>query len=277
MSVLHVATAAEDYLPQAAAMLHSVLARRGELEVQAHLLHGPRLRPRERERLRRVVEGGGAAIAFHAFTDAQVAGLPAPARFTPAVWYSAFLPERLPHADRVLVLDADTIAADDLSPLWETRLEGDLIAAVTNVFQPDHAFHAARLGVDARAYFNSGVLLMDLAALRRTGAMEEVLAYARAHPDQLPWADQDALNVVLGDARRALHPRWNCMNALFAFPHAGEVLGAEAVREARAGPGIRHFEGPGANKPWRLRSRVPHRELYRTHARAAWPRRPFRA
>lgn len=277
MSVLHVATAAEDYVPQAAAMLHSVLAHRGEAEVQAHLLHGPRLRPRDRERLRRAVEGAGGTIAFHAFADAQVAGLPAPARFTPAVWYSAFLPSRLPQAERVLVLDADTIAADDLSPLWETPLEGGLIAAVTNVFQPDHEFHAARLGVDARAYFNSGVLLMDLAALRRTGAMEEVLAYARAHPERLPWADQDALNVVLGDARHALHPRWNCMNALFAFPHAGEVLGEQEVVEARSRPGIRHFEGPGRNKPWRLRSRVPHRELYRAHARAAWPRRPLRA
>jgi lipopolysaccharide biosynthesis glycosyltransferase len=270
---VHVACAAERWAPHSAALLHSLLTRSDGAALHVHYLHSPRLARRDRERIARLVEGGGAAISFHEFADAAVEGLPGRRRFSRAVWYSALLPARLADLARVLVLDADTLALDTLEPLWATDLAGNHVAAVTNVFQPDHLGHAHRLGVDPAAYFNSGVLLMDLVRLRRDGAMDEMMAYACAEGERLAWADQDALNVVLGDSRLALHPRWNCMNALFAFPHAADVLGAEAVEEARARPAIRHFEGPGANKPWSRRSRVAHRELYRAHRRAAWPRR----
>lgn len=272
MSAPRVAIAADGaHVPAAAVALRSALRHAGP-GAEAHFLHGPDLGARARARFERIAGEAGAALALHHIADARLAGVPHAPPFSPAAWYGLFLPELVPDAARILLLDADTLVLDDLRPLWETALEGSTIAAVTNVLQPDHEFHARRLGVEPERYFNSGVLLVDLAAMRRSGAAEEVLAYARAHPDGVPWVDQDALNVVLGDARLPLHPRWNCMNALFSFEHAGAVLGAAEVAEARTRPAIRHFEGPGANKPWRLRSRVPHRRLWRAERRAAWRR-----
>ena len=56
-------------------------------------------------------------------------------------------------------------------------------------------------------------------------------------------------------------------------PWAADVLGAAAVEEARRRPGIRHFEGPGDNKPWHLLNRSPGRDAYFAHRRATpWPR-----
>ncbi len=62
------------------------------------------------------------------------------------------------------------------------------------------------------------------------------------------------------------------MNSFFLFPWAAEVLGAGALEEATRDPAIRHFEGPGANKPWHLLCEHPHRRLYGPHRRRTpWP------
>jgi lipopolysaccharide biosynthesis glycosyltransferase len=273
--VLHVACAAEgDYVPHSAAMLHSVLAHRGDRGVRVHYLHSPRLPAEARRRLSAMVDESGGSIELLEVPDRDVAGFPAEHRYTGAMWYRLFLPELLPDVDRVLYLDADTLAVDDLGPLWDTDLSGHWVAAVTNVFEPWSAGRPAELGLAGpEAYFNSGVLLLNLAEIRRDGRDEDLLAFARDRAHGLLWPDQDTLNLVLGERRLELHPRWNCMNSVLGFPWSREVFGAEAVEEARARPGIRHFEGPDDNKPWHLLSAVPDRRLYFSHRAATpWPR-----
>ena len=63
------------------------------------------------------------------------------------MWYRIFLPELLPDVDRVLYLDADTIAVDSLAPLWEIDLDDSYLGAVTNVFQANHVHRPAELGL----------------------------------------------------------------------------------------------------------------------------------
>jgi lipopolysaccharide biosynthesis glycosyltransferase len=269
MTVLHVACAADEgYAPHSAAMLHSVIAHRGEGDLQIHYLHGPGFPDRSAAVIREMVERGGAAISFWEIADERIAGLPEMDFVTSAMWYRILLPELLPDVDRVLYLDVDTIALDSLEPLWETDLAGSYIAAVTNVFyMRSHAQRAVELGIEPTDYFNSGVVLMNLDLMRRDDASRALFEYARAHAAELAWPDQDALNVVLGKRRVALRPRWNCMNSILLFPWAADVLGAEAVEEARTDPAIRHFEGPTINKPWHHESESPMRDVYFEHRR----------
>ena len=115
-------------------------------------------------------------------------------------------------------------------------------------------------------------MVMNLDLMRREESSRAVYEYGRAHADELAWRDQDALNVVLGARRVALHPRWNCMNGMLIFPWSADVLGAEAVAEAIENPAIRHFEGPGPYKPWHYLCEREWRDLYRRHRRATpWP------
>jgi lipopolysaccharide biosynthesis glycosyltransferase len=93
----------------------------------------------------------------------------------------------------------------------------------------------------------------------------------------LQWPDQDALNVVLGEARLALDPRFNAMNAVLCEPQGAETFGEARVAQARERPAIRHYEGPDANKPWHRKFSAPHRELYWRHRQATPFRRRFRA
>jgi lipopolysaccharide biosynthesis glycosyltransferase len=203
-----------------------------------------------------------------------VAALPEVKPFTRAMWFRILLPELLPDVDRVLYLDVDTIVTAPLTPLWETDISGHNLAAVTNVVEPWRGNRAADLGLPGpESYFNSGVLLLNLAELRATDAIRQLRECVAQRGDELIWPDQDALNLVLGDRRLALHPRWNCMNIFFWLPEAKEMFGEEVLADAMAHPGIRHFEGPSVNKPWHVGCEAAGRELYFAHRRAGpWPR-----
>lgn len=274
MQTLHVACAAEGaYDAHSAAMLHSVTAHAGTRNVQVHYLHGPGFPARSKEAIGRMLDERGGSVSFIEVEPEQVSGLPVVAQFTAAMWYRIFLPDLLPDVERILYLDVDTIVADALEPLWETDLDGHYLAAVTNVFMRDHLHRPASLGLAGpEVYFNSGVLLMNLEEMRRDGCTEALRAYAVESGPKIEWPDQDTLNVVLGPRRLPLHPRWNTMNSM-RFSWSGEVFGAHEVEEARRRPGIRHFEGPGDNKPWHYMCERDNRELYRLHRRETpWPR-----
>jgi lipopolysaccharide biosynthesis glycosyltransferase len=271
VSELHVACAAEGeaYVAHSAAMLHSVGANAGGLDVRVHYLHSPRFDPAWRDRLAQVAPG----IEFHEIPDERVAELPTQSQFTEAMWYRIFLPELLAAEPRVLYLDIDTLAVDSLAPLWETELGDDWLGAVTNVLQHNHIHRPGELGLSGpEAYFNSGVLLMNLDAWRRDGCTERLIAFATQTERRIEWPDQDALNVVLGERRTRLHPRWNCMNSIMQWKSAKDVHPPDQVAEARRRPGIRHFEGPSDNKPWHHRCDGAGRALYREHRSATpWP------
>jgi lipopolysaccharide biosynthesis glycosyltransferase len=258
-------------------MLHSVLDQRAGRDLSVHFLHGPGFETSWRDALTRMVESGSAAITFHEIPDAAVAGLPVHGYFTPAMWYRVLAPELLGDLDRLLYLDSDIIAVDSLAPLWDADLDGAVIAAVTNVLEPQYLGRPRQLGLpESQQYFNTGVLLMDLAAMRRDGWAAALFDYARSTGEELIWPDQDTFNVVLGGRRRALHPRWNCMNSIFLFEESVDVFGRQTVAEARANPAIRHFEGPGLNKPWHYMCDRPLRDAYLIHRRQTpWPRVRF--
>ena len=260
---MHVSVATDArYLPHAAAAMHSVLEHAPG--VHLHLLHTDEL-PRERE-LRAMAERAGGRLTLHRVAPSRVAGLPVARELSAAMWLRVFLPELLPDVERVLYLDADTLAMSALAPLWQTELAGAYVAAVTNVWEPWNSDHPQRLGV--QRYFNSGVLLLDLERMRADGCTAALLETARS--ERVLWPDQDALNLVLGARSVELHPRWNVMNSVLAFPQAVDAFGAERVAEARRSPGIRHFEGPSLNKPWHILFDQPGRDDYLRH-RAATP------
>jgi lipopolysaccharide biosynthesis glycosyltransferase len=272
---LDVACAAEgeDYVAHTAAMLHSVLETHPTDDVHIHFMHGPDISVELERKVDEMVRRDGGTIEFLHVDDIEVEGLPTVGFTRKATWYRIFLPEMLPDVDRLLYLDADLVVLDPLTPLWEIDLDGSWLGAVTNVFQDNHMPRPAELGlVGPEVYFNAGVLLMNLREMRRDGRTAALLEYGVRNAERIEWRDQDALNVVLGERRLPLHPRWNCMNSFFAFPRNARVHGRWALRQALRRPAIRHFEGPGQNKPWDAGADPGQRELYMRHRRATpWP------
>lgn len=270
---MHVAFAADErYLPHCATALRSLAVANPGVVIEVHFLHAPEF-DRRSLRLLESMSDGELVITPHAIDPSAVAGLPAWGRIPTTMWYRILLPDLLPDIERVLYLDADVLVLDSLAGLWSRDLEGCYVAAVTNVPEQHMLGHAATLGLPGpERYFNSGVLLLNLALMRRDGCAAALRDCALGNLDRLLWPDQDALNLVLGERRSALHPRWNLMNSIRIFPWSADLLGRAAVGEAIQRPAIVHFEGPAENKPWHVLCNHPHRAVYREHRRQTpWP------
>ncbi len=163
--------------------------------------------------------------------------------------YSRFLiPSIFPDTvSKVLYLDTDLLVLDDLNTLWETDLEGAVLGAVTDDL--DHYLKGDKEGCAevprlkeiprVRNYFNAGVLLIDLDRWREERISEKSLKYLAQHPT-LPFADQDALNVIGDCLWKQVESRWN-------FQDHYEKRIAEMNPNAR--PGIVHFVT--RFKPWK--------------------------
>jgi lipopolysaccharide biosynthesis glycosyltransferase len=85
--------------------------------------------------------------------------------------------------DRLLYLDADIMTCDDLSKLYDLDMGQAEVAAVQ-----DHI----GLYWMGKGYFNSGVLLFNLALCRQSGYFERSLRYLTHHHLWMP--DQTSLN-----------------------------------------------------------------------------------
>jgi lipopolysaccharide biosynthesis glycosyltransferase len=273
--VIHVAAASSlEYLPWCATMIRSCLDQHSAELLHFHFLDAVGLPVDDRDQLREMVEREGAALTVHTVDLDRIAAFPPHARFGGhVVWLRLLLPDLLPALDRVLYLDADTFVVDSLEPLWATSLDGAPLGAVPNVVEPAKWAHLTSLGIaDPRDVLNSGVLLLDLEALRAERAFEQLARYVAAEGSRLTWADQDALNVIFDGRWHHLHPRWNAQNSLWTWGEwATEVFGAERLAEATTSPAIVHFEGPHICKPWHYLCQHPSRHDYRdARARTPW-------
>ena len=148
------------------------------------------------------------------------------------------LPELFPSLDRILYLDGDVLVRGDLAPLWETDLGGASLAAVrdsgTIYWRP----------VPARrhpGYFNSGVMLLDLAKMRRTGATARLFEAKRRGVEEgtAKLVDQNVLNEVFDGDVRHVSIRWNCL--LVNLKRAEGRWTPEDIRR-RYGETVRDFD-----------------------------------
>ena len=123
--------------------------------------------------------------------------------YSRAMYYRLLAAQLLPSSlDRVLYLDPDILIINPLRPLYDTDLAGNLMAAATHtgllsgISDPMNRLRLANY--EAEAYYNSGVLVMDLDAMRREVRSAEIFRYAREHEDLLILPDQDILNGLYG-------------------------------------------------------------------------------
>lgn len=262
------------YLPWCSTAILSCLEANRADEVHIHVLHLGDLIASDGARLAGMV-GDGGHVELHSIDPGRLARLPSKGASLGGhiSWARVALADALVGLDRVIYLDADTLVTGSIAELWRTDLGDAPLAAVANVVEPAMHDHVASLGIlDPSQYFNAGVLLIDLEWWRTEACGEQLARLALSRGGNLPWFDQDALNMVFAGRWQQLHPRWNAQNSLWVWQEwAQDVFGADALREATTSPAILHFEGPSLNKPWHYLCSHPWREQYRrTLAKTPW-------
>jgi lipopolysaccharide biosynthesis glycosyltransferase len=158
--------------------------------------------------------------------------LPVSDRFSRAAHLRLFLDEILSDFDRVAYLDSDISPLTDVAPLLAMAPKVAPIIAAHDIHNMIEGTYRKRLQMSA-PYFNSGVLVLDLQAIRTEHIFADALQYALDYPERCEFVDQDPLNAVLDGRWQTLDWRWNAMNFM-----------SDLMPKP---PFIRHFAG---RKPW---------------------------
>lgn len=183
-------------------------------------------------------------------------------RIPQSAYYRIAIPNLItnPDIDRIIYLDCDMLVMDSIEELWEMDLGEHLLGAVEDAgFH--HRLEKMMIPFQSSCYFNSGLMVLDLAKWRKEHISEKVLQFAHDFPEKLKFHDQDALNAILHDRWTQLHPKWNAQTYMMMKEKVHPtLLGHLQYREARKRPCIIHF--CGHEKPWMGVSRHPFAAAY---------------
>lgn len=197
-----------------------------------------------------------------------------------AAYLRLLIPQLLPESvTKVLYFDTDLVVLDDVSALWDYPLEGNPVGAVRDFGIMASARMRRQkketLGLaEGSPYFNSGVMVMDLAAWRKEEASARVIAAVTSHDYR--HHDQDGLNQVFMGRWASLPLRWNVIPPVFSLPAKvlrDSRMRLEAVTALKA-PAVIHWAG--RYKPWEFkRSRSFNDSYYRYLAETAFAGAPM--
>ncbi len=179
-------------------------------------------------------------------------GFPISKRYPKQIYYRLVAPLLLPgELDRVLYLDVDTIVINPLDTLYEMDFEGSYYIACTHTHEFLTKFNQNRLGMKREApYINSGVMMLNLPALRENLRMKDIRDYANEKKHALILPDQDIITALYGEnVKLADTMRYNLSDRILTFYNSNprnENLNLDWVRKNSV---IIHY--CGKNKPWK--------------------------
>ena len=177
--------------------------------------------------------------------------------------YYRFIIQRvMPGYEKVLYLDSDLVVEGDVAELYDTELGDNLLGATIDVdylgnlnMNDGERLEYTKMKLkmsNPYGYFQAGVLLLNLKAMREAYTTAQWLEFASVR--DFIFDDQDVLNAHCEGRVTYLDQRWNVMHACGdrvsrVAPFAPAAV-YKTYMEARQAPFIRHYAG--CDKPWNL-------------------------
>lgn len=252
-NAIHVVLSSDDNYtrPLAVTMLSALYNRRKDDILFFHILDGG-IAEANRRRISAMTENLHAAVEFISVPADLFSGMTLNItrenHVSLATYYRLLIPS-LVQATRCIYMDCDMLCRASLAPLWETSLDGYLAAAVIDI---DEDKQSTRLSL--KRYFNAGLFLMDLDAMRREGIQKIFFRFIEEYYERIIMHDQDVLNCVLEDRIYKLDKTWNCQ---VSKTHKCKEMGFYELSKTA---NILHFIGH--KKPWMWNCKAPGRVEY---------------
>lgn len=186
-----------------------------------------------------------------------------PAHFTVEIYFRLAMQDIMANYDKVIYLDSDLIVNDDIAKLFFEPIGENYVGAVQDVdsagcykgFDSDRKKYFEKIlkMKNPYAYFNSGVLVMNLNKFREKFTSEYILTLAESEKFIFP--DQDVLNILCEGHVYYLDESWNTLmnhknseNSRIAVAKLAPHQIYSNYLKARTHPKIIHFAG--YQKPW---------------------------
>lgn len=195
------------------------------------------------------------------FTNVYLSG-----HVSKAAYFRLALENILPvDIEKVIYLDVDLLVYDDINKLWQYNLKTFPLGAVKDfgIMASERLCKqkAEVIGLpENEAYFNSGVLLINLKQWREKNYTEQILEVI--NKNSFPHHDQDALNKIFMKNWLQIDLRWNIIPPvfnLFTKILLNKTFRSEAI-QAKKNPGIIHYAG--RYKPWEFTLHKGFNDMY---------------
>lgn len=169
-------------------------------------------------------------------------------RLSLATYYRLFIPSIMRDYNKVLYIDGDTIAVEDVANIYENDISSyyagvvkdyNIIRDMSMSFR--HHVHNVLNMKNEGDYFNAGVLLLNLDRIRRDFSLQFFMEQAELKGAK--HHDQDVLNSLFYGNVYFMPPKYNSM-----WQNEELYLNVKNGEEAIKRPTIVHY--PGSGKPW---------------------------
>ena len=133
--------------------------------------------------------------------------------FSVVTYYRLFIASMFPQYKKIIYLDCDLVVLGDISKLYHTDLQGNILAAGPEMFVRStpvfRRYAEVALGVDPDGYVNAGVLVVDLEQFRRHRIEERFIELITRYDFDLLDPDQAYLNYLCDGKILTLQNGWN--------------------------------------------------------------------
>lgn len=149
--------------------------------------------------------------------------------FTLTIYFRLFIPAMFPQYDKGIYIDSDVVLTTDIAKLYDIGIGDNLIGACNDLSIADIptlvAYTENAIGVKKEEYINSGVLLMNLKALREADLEGNFLRLLNTYHFDSIAPDQDYLNAMCNGRIYYLEEVWDAMpnDARLALPETNLI------------------------------------------------------
>ncbi len=250
-----------NYVPQLCTAVYSLVANTSPARKYDIVVFSKDITARNASRMFRFITDGRPNVSLRFYDVSHLVRgykLEANAHISTETYYRFLIQSVFPDYQKVLYLDSDLVVDADVAELYDTKLGDNLLAAVLdadylgNLNMKDGQrvrYSKEKLGMkDPYSYFQAGVLLFNVAAMKHFHSQEEWLSLA-----SVPYLynDQDILNSHCEGRVKYVDFAWNMMidsGRLDAVVSFSPAWVHQAYLDSRENPKIVHYAG--AVKPW---------------------------
>lgn len=234
----------EEYAQHAFVMLASLFRNNSGISFHIHIISTHNHLSGE---LKRYITEAGSECTYYHIDDSLLDGFVVSGHASSANYYRIFLGRLLPESiERILYLDADLVVRKSIIDLFDIDLGNCVLGAVAEYEMSVAKKVGLGLAVDD-AYFNSGVLLIDIPAWNRNHLTEQLVEFIRNNYALVEYWDQDALNALLVN-------RWAELPLTYNYQTGYSFAGV--LKD----PHIVHYTGK--SKPWYYMDKHPFKREY---------------
>lgn len=229
--------------------LRSIVKNGGEEHYDAYILHSD-LTDADMDAVRAVSDR--VSCRFLSVDAGDFDGFPESSRYPRQIYYRLAAPLLLPEElDRILYLDVDTLVINPLKELYTMDFQGNYYIACTHIREALTKLNDRRLNVpDGSPYVNTGVMVLNLPALRENLTMDEIRRTALQKIDSFWLPDQDLLTVLHGDKiLLADTQKYNLSDRILNIYNANPKNPRHNLDWVRENTVVIHY--CGINRPWK--------------------------